>query len=349
MKRLRSVSCGAPAFALAAATAVVVPRLCRAEAYGPADPQLLLLVGAIAAVPAALGCVLSELVYPRRLVGLQWTLGAAGAFVLAVSFALAGTRPYGPGPSPAYYAWIVVPALATLALRGLVPVAYLRLPVGWLVTAGVLGLVQLRHPDAPGRAFLLGAAATCTTLWSITLLAVRLSGAVPTASRQFDAAQWRARFAPLGAAASRQVAEALREGKEVYARLTPARAGLLWWLGSSAVLYFGLGALQAAGLVGQSWFYSALGRWLDFFSWHVPRVSKPIQFWWLYGVPWSLLVGGAVWGLAATMGWFDAGRARAARLAALVLGIAVAGWSIVIAVEIAAVEAAERKLDGRMR
>ena len=160
------------------------------------------------------------------------------------------------------------------------------------------------------------------------------------------------------AGGARSIATALRRGfagawqdlRAVAARLSPGQQSLAWWLGSAALLYLGLGALMATGVVGMLWFEAPLAQLQDFLGLRLPRGSKPMQAWWsYYGLGWSLLVGGAVWALAATLRLLDPGRARAVCLPALIFGLALAAWTVFSAVRIVEIEAAEAKASGLRR
>jgi hypothetical protein len=77
----------APCAIVLGALALATPVLCRAEAYGPADPQLTFLIGLVVGLPIALACVLGEVILPRRLLPDWLTIAAALAAVAALGLA----------------------------------------------------------------------------------------------------------------------------------------------------------------------------------------------------------------------------------------------------------------------
>jgi hypothetical protein len=335
----------APCAIVLGALALATPVLCRAEAYGPADPQLTFLIGLVVGLPIALACVLGEVILPRRLLPDWLTIAAALAAVAALGLAAHALRT--PARSSMLAAlWLVLPVCATVALRGAVPWAWLRLAAGWLLTLAVLGLVAALHPDEATKALLIGAALTCLAAWSAAIVLLGLLRAVPDVRSRDAAVGARSIAAALG----RGLAGAWQDLRALVARLSPGQYSLAWWLGSAALLYFGLGTLIATGVIGMLWFEAPLAQLQDFLGLRLPRVSKPIQVWWsYYGLGWSLLVGGAVWALAATLRLLDPGRARAVRLPALLFGLALSAWSVYSAVRIMEIEAAEAKASGLRR
>jgi hypothetical protein len=129
-----------------------------------------------------------------------------------------------------------------------------------------------------------------------------------------------------------------------------AQTGLSWWFGSAAVLYFGIGiALMSGKPAAAMAVFSEVQQVVDLFGLMPPKISSAKQLWWLIGLPWSLVAGSAVWGLAGTLGAFDPGRARAARFAGILFGGALLIWSAMIYTHMRQVEAAEERAAGIQR
>lgn len=298
---------------------------------------------AVLALPTAVVCLLIEAIAPRRRVP-SWLSVPAGC-VAAVAMLLAVFSGAG---SDLIFAWFIVPPLATLALRGALSDPMARFAAGWITAAAVLAIALVEHHGPDDWFYLVGGAAPCMLLWSSTVLVLVTRNIAPEpklARRQQS--QWRsatAAWAPM-AARLRALINPVVAGMERV--LEPAQTGLVWWLSAALVFYFGIGAAIAAGkLSGGAWIYSELQQLFDTFEAPLPKMLAPKQLWWFVGLPWSLLAGAAVWGLAGTFGIFNPGRARIARLAGIVFGGALLVWTVLTIVRVDEIDAAERRAAG---
>lgn len=319
------------------------PLAAHAEAaFGPPDPLLGLLIGLVVGIAPGIACVLVEVIVPRRRVPGPVVLAAVLASIVVVWLLYSATKaPLGSAARFAPGFWIALPALMLLALRGAVPNTWARIGAGWVLAATLLALVHPGGLDNVRLSFFIGATLTCLGLWSIALVVLGLTGiraSEPAGSRRGTFA-----LSPQLRDAARNLGCALmRELREFGELLGPARAGLVWWLGSATLIYLGIGVLIGIGALDAFWIYAAAGRVVEFFGRRMPNIPTALGAWWLLGLPWSLLAGGAVWGMAAQFGAVDPGRMRGLRLASILVGGGVILWSASIFVQTHAVEAAER-------
>jgi len=337
--------------------ATVLPESCRAENaanFLHFGPGALFIIGAVCGLPSAILCVLAEAIFPRRrlprwLTGLSVASTAVAIAVLVFAVKAAAQQ----RADSQLFLLFIVPALVALALRGTVTTSSHRLVSGWVIAVAAFGLAASRYAGSEAATVLAGGATACLLFWTVTILilsarrvrppeSAHSAGKTPIASRSaaFD------RLAGVGAAVFR----ALPLGRigswseQNLARLKPAQAGLIWWFASSCVLYVGIGVAIAAGkLGGGSWLYVEWQYVADLFGLRYPKEFRPTHAWWVFGLPWSLFAGSAFWGLAGLLGAFDPGRARIARLAAIVFGGALLAWTASIIDQIAETDARERK------
>lgn len=295
---------------------------------------------ALLAVPTAVACVLTEALVPRRRV--PWWLGAPCALVAVIGILLAATS--GPG-SDLIFLWFLVPPMSTLALRGALPDPMQRLLAGWVVAGVAIAVGLAKHHGTDDLLILLGGAAPCLLLWSSVVLILLARNILPEPQRErtqrSELRAATAAFAPAAASARAAIDPVLARIDQV---LQPAQTGLTWWLGAALVFYFGIGAAIAAGaLSGGMWIYVELQQLFDTFELPQPRLLPARQLWWFVGLPWSLVAGAAVWGLAGTLGMFNPGRARIARFAGIVFGGALLVWTATIIMHIRQIDAAEER------
>jgi hypothetical protein len=290
----------------------------------------------VLALPTAATCVLTEAIHPRRRVAM-WLSGVC-AFAAMLGTLLAMKAGAG---SSLVFLWFLVPPLATLALRGALPHPLHRFVAGWIVAGVVLASGIIKHHGPDDWLILVGGAIPCLLLWSVVVLIFAARGIKPEAARSMRSEL----RASATAAAVRTTVQPFLGGVE--RALAPAQTGLYWWLGASAFWYFGIGIAIAAGkLSGGLWIYSELQQLFDVFAVPLPKMVEPRQLWWFVGLPWSLIAGSAIWGLAGTFGAFDPGRARIARFAGIVFGGALLIWSASILMQVSQVEAAEERAAG---
>ena len=325
---------------IAALTALAVPRSCFAEPSGGAwGPVIYFEIGAIIGVPTGVACLLAEAVLPRRRMPVWLTAAATLVGVAVFALALSSDPRQG-----AFASWLLVPALAVIALRGWVPGGLLRLGIGWVAAIAMLVAVRARYVD--NASLLFGGAAASLLLWSATLLILIVLRVGPPGWETVDLARL--------AAVRRRIESGLdvagRELRRSLGNLGPAEAGLLWWIGSASAIYFGTAAIIAAGILGGgTWVDVEIARVIDLFGLAPPRAHRPMQLWWSFGLPWSLIAAGAVWGLAGGFGLFEIGRLRGMRLAAIVFGLALLVWTASIIVETSQIRAREEQAAGLRR
>jgi hypothetical protein len=122
------------------------------------------------------------------------------------------------------------------------------------------------------------------------------------------------------------------------------RRGVGWWVAIALVLYLGIGGLIEVGsLRGGLFIQNEVWAVTDFFG--IPMLQEaPTRLWWTFGLPWSLLVAGAAWGVAAAAGAFDPGRLRVLRLPVIVLGGLLLLWTAHIAWQIHTLWTAEEEI-----
>jgi hypothetical protein len=202
-----------------------------------------------------------------------------------------------------------------------------------------------RHHGPDEQLVLVGGATPCMLLWSCVVLVLAARNIAPAPKQErTQRSELRAATALLApiAASARAAVTPVFTGIE--RALEPAQTGLVWWLGAALVFYFGVGAAIAAGLLsGGLWIYVELQQLFDTFALPQPRLLAPKQLWWFVGLPWSLVAGAAVWGLAGTFGLFNPGRARIMRFAGIVFGAALLIWTATIIARIRQTEAAEER------
>ena len=340
--------------------ALTMPQLCLAD-YGNMlhmNARDMLGIGAIVALPTAALCVLVESILPRRLLPVWLTLAALLGALIAIPLALIASKA-APGAAGEWRMlfWLGVPVLATLALRGMVRDGLMRLAAGWVVALAVLALVAAFHPYPDLWMLVVGGAISCLTLWSMAVLTLRARRVAPVpdavshpgVNSSNTSVNFIERFAAVrqavsGAFPPRRAASWLEQRLE---RLKPAEAGLLWWFVGASALYFGIGAAISAGkLGGGGWLYVEWQYVADLFGLRYPREFRPAHVWWVFGLPWSLFAGSAIWGLAGLFGGFDPGRARILRFAAVVFGSALLVWTASIIAQMAEVNAREEQASG---
>lgn len=335
------------AIACGAALLVVALPAC-AEAYGPPSPSLAAILGAIVALPSALACVVAEAVLPRRRPPV-WLLVSCVAIVLAgIGGAVADRRGMAGQLAPILplLAFLVPPA-TVLALRAAVPAAWPRLALGWLLVL-MIGAVVAGRAEAVTTAGLSGAVGVCVVTWSVVVLILAVARISPPAGPQ-----------PISVAgavgsAGRRLVDILDRAEQGVARHLdashPLVPGLVWWLASSAVVYLAVGIAIACHLFDEGqWFGIEVAQAVDWFGWRPPTRTLTSQLWWWLGSVWSLAVGAAGWGIAATVGWVDAGRLRPLRLAAILLGFVLVAWSVHLALVGWEIRTAEERASGLRR
>ena len=331
---------------LAGAVGSALPLCCYADYggnwlhFGPAEEFALF---ALIALPSAVACLLIEAIVPRRHV--PWWLSTPAGCIAAAAMLLAVFSGVG---SDFVFAWLIVPPAATLALRGAVSDPMERLMAGWITAAAAMAIALVEHHGPDDSFILLGGAASCMLLWSSTVLVLVTRNIAPEPGRvRTQHSQLRAAMAALAPVAARLRALMYPVFAGMERVLQPAQVGLVWWLSATLVFYFGIGAAIAAGkLSGGAWIYSELQQLFDTFEVPLPKMLAPKQLWWFVGLPWSLLAGAAVWGLAGTIGIFNAGRARIARLAGIVFGGALLVWTALTIVRVDEIDAAEQRATG---
>jgi hypothetical protein len=318
------------------AAALVWPMLCNAEAAGggyvhfsPADWFGIALV---LALPTAAATVTSELVASRRNAPLWLGIVSAIFALLFAAIALKGLQQ--PTSSrDSLFLWFIIPPLVTLALRAVLRHPLERLGAGWIIALGALALVHSRQPDAGVMSSLAGGATCCLVAWSIALTMAWLRGAsAPEDSARTPRSELRSAVAAFK--------PTLHDAAD---QMRAAPAGLAWWFAATLALYLGIGAALSMDKLGGMWIYDQWQQVADLFGIAPPRARAPQQLWWLFGLPWSLIVGALLWGLAGTLRLFDPGRARSARLAAIVFGGALLAWTAQTVIRDQAVQAREEQ------
>jgi hypothetical protein len=331
------------------ALACAWPLLCFAEpgsAWFRFTLTEIFVVAAILAVPSAAACAASELIAPRKRVGLPIGIAAGVLALLGAAIALKAART--PAISGAWFFWFAVPPLATLALRAMFSAAPHRLGAGWAIAFAALGVAHMRVADAELLAELYGGAAACLLPWSVSLGWLWMRGIEVEAPRS-RRSEIRGADAAFGRLAGklRGASEPLLAGAE--RALQPAQTGLSWWFGAAAVLYFGIGIALMSGKSSLAMaIFGEMQQTVDLLGWALPRATAS-RLWWLLGLPWSLIAGSAIWGLAGTFGAFDPGRARAARFAAIIFGSALLIWTALMTAEMRVVMAREEQAAGLYR
>ena len=301
---------------------------------------------ALLALPTAAVCVLIEAIAPRRRV--PYWLSVPSGFAAAAAMYLALFADVHKVGGEFVLAWFIVPPLATLALRGFLIDPLPRFLAGWVVALAAFALGTWIKPDQDNPAVLAGGAASCLLLWSSVVLVLVARG---TAPQPKPGRSQRSELRSSAVAATRRAHDVARPLlNRIEQVLRPAETGLSWWLGAVVVLYFGIGAAVAHGsLGGGGWIYVEVQGIIDLFGLPPLRIAQSKQLWWLVGLPWSLVAGSAAWGLAGLVGVFNPGRARLARLAAIVFGGALLVWSAMLVVQTGEIRAREEQAAGIRR
>ena len=299
-------------------------------------------IAALLSLPTASATLLAEALAPRRRVPLWLSTLAGLAAALVAALALSSK----PGHDREWFVflWFAVPPLAVLTLRGALPYPPLRLGVGTVVAVAAFLLAGHIDPDKEKAAALLGGATVCLLLWSITVLVLWSKGAWPEAVAEPVRSARSELRGGVSAATQRMYDAGNPLLNRIERLLQPAETGLTWWLGAALALYFGIGAAVAHDkLGGGMWIYAEVQQCIDLFGLPPLRIAQTKQLWWLVGLPWSLIVGSAVWGLAGMVGAFNPGRARLARLAAIVFGGALLAWSVMLVMQTEEIRAREEE------
>ena len=283
------------------------------------------LAAAILALPGGLLCVLAEVIGARHRPP-SW-LGIL-ALVLAVCCLLLVFRVIGPGGDRGWFIF-PVPPLMTLALVSLLPAPRWRLIAVWLVATSLLGLLahafqQLGSATTPaeGLGVLLGGALSSMLPWQLAFVlqqrAWRRAGRAPPAAPSFTLLHEFLRGA--GRAGNSEQGP----GLGVLAR----RHGLGWWLAGATIFYLGVMGLSVLGI-------NALPAAMLSIEWRISEfVGMALQApdesvaaaWAGSGLAWSAIIGGGVWGVAASTGRFDSGRLAPFRLTSILLATLMLGW-----------------------
>jgi hypothetical protein len=304
-------------------------------------PEAILGLAGLLALPTAATSLVIEAIAPRRLIPLWLSIPAGLAATVAIALALTAGKPF-------FILWFAIPPLVVLALRAAVTDPPLRLAIGWAIAISAFALGKRLDPDPEKTAALIGGAAMCLSLWSIAVLVLWKKGVWPEPA---SVRSQRSELRSAAVAATRRahdVARPLLNRIEQF--LGPAEMGLSWWLGAALAFYFGIGAAVAHGnLGGGSWIYAEVQGFIDLFGLPPLRIAQSKQLWWLLGLPWSLIVGSAVWGLAGLMGAFNPGRVRLLRLPVIVFGGALLVWSAMLVVQTGEIRAREEQAAGIRR
>ena len=301
------------------------------------NPEGAFVLAAIFAAPTAVACALAEAIVPRRRVPLWLTAIAtiATAVMLALVLGVGGRGIF----------WFVIPPVSTLALRGLFPHQWTRLAVGTVISIAAvkLGAMLYARPDSFG--ILAGGATSCTVLWVATVLLLRAVRWTPS-ERGTDATGSMSALASVLPPADFTWPDFGPRLSAWFDASLSRRRGLGWWLGTALVLYLGIAlVIGVGGLRGGLFVQNQVWAITEFFgipNWELPAT----RLWWVFGLPWSLLVAGAAWGVAGVAGGFDPGRLRVVRLAAIVLGGLLLLWTAHIAWQIHTIWSAEEAAQG---
>jgi hypothetical protein len=306
-------------------------------------PEIILGLAGLLALPTAATSLVIEAIAPRRRVPLWLSIPAGLAAAVAITLALTAGKHHVDGAF--FILWFAIPPLVVLALRAAVTDPPLRLGIGWALAISAFALGKKLDPDPEKTAALIGGAAMCLSLWSIAVLVLWKKGVRPEPA---PARSQRSELRSSAVAATRRVHDVARPLlNRIEQVLAPAETGLSWWLGAALVFYFGIGAAVAHGnLGGGSWIYAEVQGFIDLFGLPPLRIAQSKQLWWLIGLPWSLVVGAAVWGLAGLMGAFNPGRVRWVRFAAIVFGGALLVWSAMLVVQTGEIRAREEQAAG---
>jgi hypothetical protein len=295
---------------------------------GPLDLgfKTLFVAGLVVALPGGLVCVVTEWVgavrQPPLWIGrVALTLGLLGLASLAVA---------NPGGQLAACVVFGAPPVMTLALVTLLPAPRWRLGAVWLVSlASIYWIDAMLRPSGapPPRTEMLGAlqggAVTHLLLWHAGFVLGQLARHArglpppprPNLQRFVDAGWygWQDAKAVGGAVANR----------------IHVHPGFWWWLGGAAVFYVALLWIAVRGPHEIVQSAIVIGQQLRLLF-NLPWINGPTASWatmWLtYGLFWSAIVGGGVWGVAASLGRFDAGRLAPLRLVAIGASAVMLAW-----------------------
>lgn len=283
------------------------------------------LIAAVLALPGGLLCALAEVLGSRRQPPL-WV--GFTALLLAVCSILLALRVIGPGGDSGWFVF-PVPPLMTLALLAFFPAPYWRLTAVWVVAAGFAGLLVLcgtrqlsSMPTEEGLGALLGGGLSSMAPWQLAFIlqqrSRRRSGVAPAPAPEFPGQ--RRRF--------NRAVQYLKADDGLRKNWLFKHPGLSWWLGGAIVFYLVVMALTVLGSTGPvTAMLTIEWRIADLFGFGLRATGPTLPgAWGLSGMVWAAIVGGGVWGVAASTGRFDPGRLAALRLLAILLAAAMLAW-----------------------